>query len=628
MIPAEASKLLDLPDHATPDQIEARFNELRARLEDKIAKAPTPGLKAKYRESLEEITSAFETLTLAADSSTLPVLTKQKTEDGGRRTEGDAVTASREPAPANPKSKSQNRKSGREFAFVTVIAIALLGAGGWFVMKTRADNAEQARLAAEALQQKQASEQAESTRLNTLKTSLRTKLAEARVDWEAHESDLQDADRRVNELKSELRGLRDVPATKKAELSAQVTAQEFYTKWLKNHLLRHPAKLARVRAEELLQAGAPDEASAVVGEITSALAKLAEDITYRRRYFFETTTSLRLHSKPEGVRWILTDTYGRTQEGVTPAQLEGLPLTHVVTDGVPVAPFAGVEKRGEFTTGKVSVRFVRTGWPEVVKEDAMLLQDDNPILEAEFAEGAVAVSSLPAGVPFTITQAAPNHGWTASGTTPATLAGVPPGRVTVTLTRPGYRDVSQDLDIVAGQTATTRPLDHRSQPVRIKVAEARSRITIDGEVVGSQEIELVALKPGEHTLQLQAEGYPAYRTKFTVKQEPTPVTLSYSFKLLAVENITCTQCNGQGVHHHTVRCPNCNGTGTVPCFVCDGRGMIYPNAATGYPPVQCSSCRGRRREDCDRCEGGIVQSSPHCHACGGDGRRSQLQLAQ
>ena len=68
MSPIEAAKLLDLPADATPDQLEARFNELRRKLEDKIARAPTPGLQAKYRESLAEITTAFETLTLAADS--------------------------------------------------------------------------------------------------------------------------------------------------------------------------------------------------------------------------------------------------------------------------------------------------------------------------------------------------------------------------------------------------------------------------------------------------------------------------------------------------------------------------------------------------------------------------------
>ena len=74
MLPLDAAKLLEVAPDAPPEQIESRFLELRAKLEDKIAKAPTPGLKEKYRETLAEITTAFETLALAADSSALPVL--------------------------------------------------------------------------------------------------------------------------------------------------------------------------------------------------------------------------------------------------------------------------------------------------------------------------------------------------------------------------------------------------------------------------------------------------------------------------------------------------------------------------------------------------------------------------
>jgi len=69
MTPADAARLLELPADASPEQLEARFLELRTKLENRIAKAPTPGPKEKYRAALAEITEAFETLTLAADSS-------------------------------------------------------------------------------------------------------------------------------------------------------------------------------------------------------------------------------------------------------------------------------------------------------------------------------------------------------------------------------------------------------------------------------------------------------------------------------------------------------------------------------------------------------------------------------
>ncbi|MDP2136576.1 MAG: hypothetical protein Q8J74_01860, partial [Candidatus Didemnitutus sp.] len=146
MSPADAATLLDLPVNASPEQIETHFLELRRKLEDKIARAPTPGLQAKYRESLAEITTAFETLTLAADSSSLPVTRKQ---GAGSKEPGASDSAvgsplAGGPAAASPRSRlpapSSTRKSGREFLLVAIIAAAVLAGGGWFVMKTRADN--------------------------------------------------------------------------------------------------------------------------------------------------------------------------------------------------------------------------------------------------------------------------------------------------------------------------------------------------------------------------------------------------------------------------------------------------------------------------------------------------------
>ncbi len=641
----EASEILELSPHAAPNERTAQYDTLRRQLEDKLAKAPTPGLREKYRTRLKELEEAFALLSQTDDSAALPVLQQQR---AGSKESGVGEPAAPRTASDNsglpvgslPAPRSARKSGGREFALVAIIAVLALAAGGWFVMKSRADNAEQARLAAEALHQREADQKAEANRVNTLKTSLRTRLAEARVDWEAHESDLQDAERRTSELKSELRGLRDILPEKKAELSAQVSAQEIYSKWLKNHLLRHPAKLARVRAEELLQAGALDEAAGVVDEISTALAALAGNIADRRTYFFETTTRLRIHSKPEGINWFLTDTYGRIREGTTPAMLKGLPLTHLVGNGITVAPFSNVEKRGEFTAGKISVRYTRPGWADVVKE-ATAFYDDNEVLEAVYAEGSLAVTSLPAGVPFKITQTLTDLGWTASGTTPATLTGVPVGRVTVRLSRPGYSDVSQNLDVEAGKTAKTLDLDHRSQPVRIKVAEA-ALILVDGKLVGTQEAELTTLIPGEHTLQLEGQGYRPYRTKFTVEQKATPaVSLAYSFKQLAVENITCSSCSGAGSIQHQGRCNQCNGTGRRDCPDCRNAGNIQnkePAAADAglaallgvgvmRQRLMCSACAGKGYFVCESCTNGTAFSKSTCTTCSGDGKVSKLQLS-
>jgi len=634
----EASEILELSPHAAPNERTAQYDTLRRQLEDKLAKAPTPGLREKYRTSLKQLEEAYALLSQTDDSAALPVLQRQRSEAGGMRPEGkpqpEGSTPHSTPSPSSlpPQASPARRKSGgKEFTLVAIIAFAVLAAGGWFVMKTRADNAEQARLAAEALHQREAGQKTEANRVNTLKTSLRTRLAEARVDWEAHESELQDAERRTSELKSELRGLRDILPEKKAELSAQVSAQEIYSKWLKNHLLRHPAKLARVRAEELLQAGALDEAAGVVDEISTALAALTRDIADRRTYFFETTTGLRIHSKPEGIKWFLTDTYGRIQEGTTPAMLEDLTLTHLVGNGITVAPFSSVEKRGEFTTGKISVRYIRPGWADVVKE-ATAFYEDNEVLEAVYAEGSLTVTSLPAGVPFKVTQTLTDLGWTATGTTPATLTGVPVGRVTVRLSRAGYSDISQNLDVEAGKTAKTLDLDHRSQPVRIKVAETPARITVDGKANNGSEIELSTLPPGEHTLLLETNGYQPYRTKFTTEQKPAPLTLSFSFKQLAVENITCSSCSGAGSIQHQGRCNQCNGTGRRDCPDCRNgvAGYVdgdYGGGVIGQKMVMCTACNRKGYFVCESCTNGTAYWKSTCTTCGGDGKVSKLQLS-
>jgi hypothetical protein len=632
MSPTEAAKLLELPTDATPEQLETRFLDLRRKLEDKIAKAPTPGLQAKYRETLVQITAAFEILTLAADSSSLPVLEKPSAISRQPSAGDSAFPRAAAPAAAAPIAK---KKPGgnKEFVFVALIAVALLGAGGWWVLHLRAEKAEQVRLAAvaaEAKAQAETAAKAEADRLASQATGLRTKLAETRVEWDALESDLRDAERRASELKSELRGARDLAPAGKAELSAQATAQEMYTAWLKNFLLRSPVKVARARTEELLQAKEVDAATESCAEMLASLAEVTHSVRETQNYFLNMTGALGFESTPSGVAWIMTDPYGRVTEGKTTATLNALPLTHLATTGDPSrAGPDDFKQRGEFTTGKYVVRFVRTGWPEVVRE-ATLVGENDVTLSASFPEGTLKVESLPASVPFT----ASNHlGWSVSGQTPATVEHVPPGRITVRLSRAGYQDVSQNVEVVAGKIATPAPLDQRSQTVNITVAEAKSKIFVDRNFAGYEKATLSELLPGEHDLQIEAAGYSPYRMKFTVKQEAGNRMLPFSFKDLATQNITCSNCSGAGSINHAERCNQCNGRGRVDCPDCQNgiAGYVdgdYGGGVIGAKMVMCKECAGKGTLPCTACTDGIYRWTENCGACGGDGRVSKLQLSQ
>ncbi|MDP2138866.1 MAG: hypothetical protein Q8J74_13530 [Candidatus Didemnitutus sp.] len=356
MTPLDAAKILDLPSDASPEQIEARYLELRAKLEDKIAKAPTPGLKAKYRESLEEITTAFETLTLAADSSALPVIQKQ----GAGSKEQGAVTASTDSSLRSQVSglPAGKRKSGsREFALVAVIALAVLAAGGWFVMKTRAENAEQARVAAEAKAEaetrKKSEEEerqrsatalkAEQERQEKLLVQLRAQLAELRTNWETFDRAERDAERALADARTELRSLRDATPGRQAEFTATVQSREDYYRWLSDFLLRHPARTQRARAEEMISARAPDDAAPLVAELRTVVPQLDTEIRHEREIRLAVTTSLELASDPAGVAWSFEDAFGRKRSGVTPARIPDVAL------------------------GRIQVTFRRPGWADRVR---------------------------------------------------------------------------------------------------------------------------------------------------------------------------------------------------------------------------------------------------------------------
>jgi hypothetical protein len=439
MSPIAAAKLLNLPADASPEQLEARFQELRQKLEDKIAKAPTPGLKTKYRESLDEITTAFETLTLAADSSSLPVLQRQKPEDGGRKQANLAGQRPDESAvdlakAANPNSRVENRKSGKEFLYVALLAVVVLGAGGWWLVQTRAENAEKARIAAEAKADAErkaeaariaaekkksddeaerlrvaAAEKAEKDRLDRLFTQLRGRMAELNVAYEAQMRTEQAAERELTELKSQerelSRELKSGPTPESRRLAAQVRAQDRYVGWLRETLPAHPAKVAKVRAEELISARAPDDAPAAVDAYTAALAQLKSDIA-NSKGTLAVTGPLSLSSNLEGTTWRLKDAFGLERTGSAPASLEDIAF------------------------GRATVTFSRSGWPDLNRN--VEVGPVRATASAEFPIGSLRLESTPAG-------ASVFRGKELLGLTPLDLPQMPTGTIDLSVSLKGHR---------------------------------------------------------------------------------------------------------------------------------------------------------------------------------------------
>jgi hypothetical protein len=444
MTPTDAARILGLSPDASPDQLEARYNELRTKLEDKIAKAPTPGLKAKYRESLEEVTQAFETLTLAADASNLPMAKRKETgapETGDRGKDGDRNLETGERIPAagstNRKSRIENRKSSKEFAIVALLALAVLGAGGWWVVKMRAEKAEAARIAAEEARvaaeqkaeaerqaaaqkaeaeriasEKRLADEAEKARQEKLVAQLRARLAEYKITWEAFEREERNAERQLAEVKSELRSLRDVPQPRMNEARATVDAHEDYFSWIRETLSRHPAKISRSRAEEMLSGKQLDEAQAATAELNQHLVQLEAEIAAQKRSLLDLDGELAIEVAPE-VEWTVVDFFGRKRSGKGPAKLDDVAF------------------------GSAEVQFELAGWA-ARKSNVVISRSKRTTLSSEYKGFDLTIVTAPEG-------ASVSAGGRALGVTPLALRNMPPGTLDVVVRKEGFYDQTAQL---------------------------------------------------------------------------------------------------------------------------------------------------------------------------------------
>lgn len=448
----EASDILELSAHAGPAERSNQYDTLRRQLEDKLAKAPTPGLREKYRASLKQLEEAFAVLSQADDSAALPVAQKQ-TAGGGTPSSrsSDAGSPLAVPSVASGEGRgggpgstdsglrsqvsgfpTRRKSGGKEFLIVAIIAVVVLAGGGWFVMKTRAENAEKARLAAElvqkaaaeqerlALEKKQA-EEAEVLRRDKLFARLRGDLAEAKVTWEAIEREERTMDRKLGELKSDLRSLRDAPAGRMAEARATVAAHQRYYDWLSETLARHPARVARGKAEELLAARQIDDAAAAMGDLKTALVALEREIATQRTQLLDLDGVLEINTDAN-VAWNVEDAFGQVRSGTGPVQL----------DGVAVGP------------AKLQLR--KPAWPD--RTLTVTIAADRPARpDASYRGHLFEVTSTPEGADVLAADG------TKIGVTPFRLAEQPPGKLTLSLRKEGYYPETVEVTLPAPGTA-------------------------------------------------------------------------------------------------------------------------------------------------------------------------------
>ena len=300
---------------------------MRRQLEDKLAKAPTPGLREKYRDGLRVLDEAYAVLNQLEDNSALPI--SQRNTSTEPRSVPGPILSSPSPSPL-PAKKSNTRK---ETIMVAVIAVVLLTAGGWWVMKVRDENAVRQRAEEASRASQAAATKAEQTRQERLQAVTRSKLAELKINADAVEQDVRGVERKLAELRSDANNLANQTKGTKSiellELQDKVSSHEEYLNWISPFLARHPSKVARVQAEEMINAHQIDEAARIANQAAEEFSKLEQEIATSRRQILATTGEVRIGSKPEGLAYRLTDRYGRKRSGKTPELLRDIPAGKV-----------------------------------------------------------------------------------------------------------------------------------------------------------------------------------------------------------------------------------------------------------------------------------------------------------
>ena len=125
----DAYRLLGLTPSSSENECRVAYDALRDKLEKKLVKAPTSGLKEKYRRSLRQVEDAFDQLNKSADGGDLPVTKLAPAEPSPRPLSPPATEA---PAAASTQT-STRRSYSDEITKVAAALIAAILLGVWFM---------------------------------------------------------------------------------------------------------------------------------------------------------------------------------------------------------------------------------------------------------------------------------------------------------------------------------------------------------------------------------------------------------------------------------------------------------------------------------------------------------------
>ena len=490
----EAARLFELPQDATPDQLQARYQLLRTRLEEKIETAPALYLKDRHRVALANLNTAYDLLKLAgevlvpgqaaaAEAAAAAAPTPPPPAPAAPTPPAPAPVAPVVPAAAAPRPAARPApvaiapaESGSKrglFIGLAVGLVVLVAAGGGVVW----------------MKQKQAVT-AEHERV---RSDLLARQAEARPRWDRLEAEAATAEADLTRLKTELDGAQNLAAPALAELQARHRIQSGFVAWVVPALADSPAKALLARLDAALAGQASADSAPTAAELQAALAQAEQELSTEKARLLAPGRPLNLLSEPSGLRYTLTDAYGRTTEGVTPATVE-----------VP------------WGQAQVTVASPGPTWSGF-KQDILVSHGGVGEVKATFSLATARIASSPIALAYQLTDAS---GTVRHGITPAELENVPTGPATLKISRPGWADMEQTVEIAAAGP-NTFAVEFVPGALTLNSEPAGATVSAGDKTLGITPLTLDDLAPGEHVFRLKLQGYSAASVTGQVRAKET-----------------------------------------------------------------------------------------------------------
>lgn len=147
-----------------------------------------------------------------------------------------------------------------------------------------------------------------------------------------------------------------------------------------------------------------------------------------------------------------------------------------------------------YQTKRIDVR--TDGRRPLVREETLALDS-----------GIVDCSSEPAGATVLVNGVE-------RGTTPVELGNVPKGLATIVFRLPGYEEETRELRLQPGERQTlSLRLKGRAARLQIVSTPEQARVFIDDDFQGKTPLSLSTVRPGEHNIRVELDGYaPLTRT--------------------------------------------------------------------------------------------------------------------